>query len=494
MGVIATASGIHMRSIRAAVLGCLAVVVASSLVTLAPRPADARTICRPWSPDTDHDRIPDCWERRNGLRVGRKDQRSDKDHDSLTAIQEYLIDRWTTQNSIFRPYQADKARSRRPHAFLDGYEDLDGDGFFNAAEYTWGTAPLRASSFPQLPDTGCITVPGRVPADGSMNVTTQLQTVIDTVPDGRCLSFPAGAQYRSNGELTIFDRHDFILVGNGARLFTNVTGRVITDGTDHSERQQLAIVSGSNITVEGLVIDGPNPRARFVLVYELEAGVKVSGTQGAVLRDLRIKQVYGDFVQIGDWGGGSGNPQPSRDVLITGGDFDVSGRVSVDLSNSSEDVVIDGNSFNKVARSGINLEILPGKHVSRLTVSNNIWSKFGLFWVGSQARGPATDITFVGNQLVGETMQVKLGPNDASGVRHANWTFDSNISDTEMHGSEGIYMLRNMDGVTVTGNVQPFEAGSAGVIFTIDDVCGVTVGENVFTNWVTLFDPAPPAC
>jgi hypothetical protein len=168
--------------------------------------------------------------------------------------------------------------------------------------------------------------------------------------------------------------------------------------------------------------------------------------------------------------------------------------VSVDLSNSSEGVVIDGNSFDRVARSGINLEILPGQHVSDLTVSNNTWSRFGLFWVGSQARGPATNITFTGNRLLGETMQVKLGPSDASGVRHSNWTFDSNTSDTELHGDQGIFILRNMDGVTVTGNVQPFHAGSAGIIFTIDDVCDVTVGENDFANWVTLFEPAPPSC
>ena len=467
----------------------------SLVLSLTPSQSTASVRCRPSSPNTDHDGIPDCWEARNGLRVGRQDQRSDKDRDSLTARQEYLIDRWSVQDgSIFRPFQADERYSDGREDFTDGYEDLDGDGFFNAAEFTWGTHPLRATSFPLLPAGGCIPVPDRVPSDGSVSVTRELRTVIDTVPNGRCLSFPAGANYRSNGELVIDRKENFTLQGNGARLFTDVPGQISTDGADRSERQHLLIAGGSNITVEDLTIDGPNTGNRFVLTYEIEIGVRVSGVQGATLRNLRIKQVYGDFVQIGDWGAGSGNPQPSRNVLVTGGDFDRAGRGGVDLSNSSEHVVIDGNSFNKMRLSGIGMEILPGKHVSDLTVSNNTWSNLNLFWVGSHARGPATNIAFIGNQLIGETMQVKALTNEASGVRNANWTFDSNVSDSPVHGAEKIFYLNNLDGITVTGNTQPFIDGAQGIIFEIDDVCGINLGTNTFENMQGLYWPAPPVC
>ena len=82
-------------------------------------------------------------------------------------------------------------------------------------------------------------------------------------------------------------------------------------------------------------------------------------------------------------------------------------------------------------------------------------------------------------------MQVKLGPNDISGVRHANWTFASNTSDTDLHGSNGIY-IPNMDGITAPACSRS-PPGSAGVVFELDDVCGVNLGVNDFLNWQTLY-------
>jgi len=491
------ASRVGLRNARLRRLVTLAVAIAF-VVASAPVPASARARCTAFSRDRDRDGLPDCWERRNGLTVGVRDQRSDKDRDSLTAMQEYRIDKRTYRDgSIFRPYQADERNTGWRGNVTDGYKDLDGDGFFNAAEFAWGTGAVRRLSFPNLPLTGCISVPRHVPADGSRSVTIELQAVIDTVPDGRCLSFLSGANYRSNGGLTIFNRHDFTVEGNGARLFTDIKGATpyLRNNPNHrSVRHQLQITSGSNIVVEDLVIDGPNPRPRFDLMYEHEAGIGVSGTDGVQLRDLRIKEVYGDFIQIGDWGDGSGSPRPATNILVTGGDFEIAGRTSIAMSESVEHVVIEGNSFHGMGRSGINLEILPGKHVTDVTVSNNTYSRFGLFWVGSQAQGPATDISFVGNRLVGETMQVKLGPSEQSGVRHSNWTFDSNTSDTEAHDGGGLFRLRNIDGFTVKGNTQPFFAGAEGVIFLIEDVCAVTLGTNDFLNSREEFRPTPPTC
>ena len=475
-------------------LFAILLLVAVGMASPDIREASAGNGCTPRSRDSDHDRIPDCWERRNGLRVGSKDGHTDKDRDSLTARQEYLIDLWSTDDSLFLPYRADDPYSIRPKDFVDGYEDLDGDGFFNAAEFTWGTDPLDGTSLPLLPAAGCITVPDRVPSDGSTNVTRQLQTVIDTVPDGRCLELAAGARYRSNGRLKIYERHDFTVFGNGASLFTNKAGQVVyTDDADHSHRQHLWIAGGSNITVEDLLINGPNEKGTYVAVLEFEAGVKVSGTQGAVLRDLRIKETHGDFVQVSDWDTTSG-PVPARDVLITGGNFDRAGRVAVDLSEGGEDIVIDGNSFDGTARSGITLEMLPNKHINGLVVSNNTFSDIGFFWAGASGRGTATDVSFIGNQLIGETIRTKVGTERGSGLRHTNWTFDSNVSDTYLRGNTPIFDLRSVDGFVVVGNVQAFYPGNDGIVFEIEDVCDVTVGENSFEGWAVLFAPEPPTC
>ena len=76
-------------------------IVALTLGVIGPA-AIARTACRTNSPNTDHDFIPDCWERRNGLVVGKRDQRTDRDHDHLTAIRSTRsTDALTGDGSIF---------------------------------------------------------------------------------------------------------------------------------------------------------------------------------------------------------------------------------------------------------------------------------------------------------------------------------------------------------------------------------------------------------
>ena len=57
--------------------------LAAMALMMAPSAAPAR-VC-----DSDHDRMPDRWERANGLRVKTKDARRDADRDSLSNIGEY---------------------------------------------------------------------------------------------------------------------------------------------------------------------------------------------------------------------------------------------------------------------------------------------------------------------------------------------------------------------------------------------------------------------
>jgi hypothetical protein len=40
--------------------------------------------------DSDHDGMPDAWERDRGLRPDRDDSRGDKDDDGWTNVEEYL--------------------------------------------------------------------------------------------------------------------------------------------------------------------------------------------------------------------------------------------------------------------------------------------------------------------------------------------------------------------------------------------------------------------
>jgi hypothetical protein len=460
------------------------------LVPVVSGTASAGSRCTERGRDSDHDHIPDCWERPNGLTVGRRDQRTDLDHDYLTALQEYRIDVRTTGDGIFSPYRADLAHSPRLGPLLDGYKDLDGDGFFNAAEYVWGTDPVNPSSRPTPPASGCWDAPRSVPANGSTSVTSDLQIMVDAVPNGSCLQLRADGDYRSNGQLTIQSKVDFTLDGNGATIFTRRPGR-IAPGASQSTRKQVVMALGSNVTLENLTIKGPNPVAHFSYAHQAENGLAIGGTQGALIRNVTVKNVYGDIVSVGKRQGEDGTSTPARNVLVTDSRFEVGGGAGINLATNSDGVTFDGNTISHTGRSGIDMELIPGALVSNLLVENNTFSHTHLYWLGSRARGVARNITFRANQFVGETMQTKLGPSDNSGLRHENWVFDSNVSDTPMHGSTAIFTVRNTDGLTIVGNVQEFVAGASGRAVAQSNSCAISVGVNDFANVTTLVDPVP---
>jgi hypothetical protein len=123
--------------IHPSILGTLVALALSVAPLLAAPPvANAAT-------DTDHDGLPDTWERYHSLtsptradtnRNGIPDGREDPDHDGLTNRQEYVAG--------LNPRRADTDRDGIP----DGREDTDHDGLRTSFEFLAGTSPRRADS------------------------------------------------------------------------------------------------------------------------------------------------------------------------------------------------------------------------------------------------------------------------------------------------------------------------------------------------------------
>ena len=86
--------------------------------------------------DTDHDRMPDRWERANGLRVKAKDARRDLDRDRLSNLGEY------------RSAPTRRSPDTDHDCIPDAREDPDHDGIENGNERHQGTKPRDRDATP----------------------------------------------------------------------------------------------------------------------------------------------------------------------------------------------------------------------------------------------------------------------------------------------------------------------------------------------------------
>jgi hypothetical protein len=457
--------------------------------------------CHPGSRNRDRDRIPDCWERRNGLVVGRRDQRTDKDRDGLTALQEYRLD--IVRGGVFDPYKANVPNSDHDGGFekfgwvqptLDGFEDFDRDGYVNTAERVWRTNGARAGSHPSLPASGCIVTPWAVPHDGGKDATLLLQAVIDTVPDGRCLRLRAGGTYRADTPLKIFGRTDLTLDGNGAVIKRDRRGHVAPG--EKSKRPHILITAGTGVTIENLTIDGASRTGEYWDIYETDHAFDVKGSTNLTIRDTTVRQVFGDFVYVDDsqWPIHSGINVPTTNLLVSGNTFRTAGRHGLGVAGLAVGVRFENNLVRHVGRSGIDFELHPGKSISQFEIVGNTFRDFRLNWIAA-GEGAATDI-FVGfNQILGDSMHIKIGPRYQPAY-HERWTFEGNTSDFPHRSDKEVFFMHHVAGATFIGNVQPMYTGGAGRVFGLyGDVCGITLVDNVFENYQIMFDPAePPPC
>lgn len=545
------------RRIRASIVCALVLVLGASIsVARASRQKTTpyRYRCTIAAPDVDRDRIPDCWERKNGLDPSVHDADSDLDRDGLSAIEEFALDVGVGRGPLV-PYRA-SVRDSDGDGIADGDEDIDGDGRSNAFEIRQGSDALDASDpavaartasstdgtkpapspettkppapsptgppaspTPRPPKTHtpppptpspspspsptpgpvCASPPDSIAADGSRDVRAEMQAFIDGVPDGACITLPAGARYRVDDTLYLRERHDLTINAAGATVFTdtldpfNVTGK----GAGRSDRRQVMILGGSNITIDGLTVDGPDPSGAYDPNREAEAGVAVHGTQGAMLRNLTIREVYGDFLVISEYTPvpGSGVNVPARDVTVTGGYFETAGRQGIAMSGDSVNTTIDGNWFRDMSRSGIDIELLPGRAVTNVRVTNNVFQDFGLNWIAMGGKSSVSGAYFGYNRVLGDTLRLKAGAEaGVTTVMHQYLTYEGNSSDTLAAGSGALFSFRYVNHVVIRGNVQHFAPGTHGAVVLADGGCDYTVEGNDFAGMVALFAEPPLAC
>lgn len=324
--------------------------------------------------------------------------------------------------------------------------------------------PPSIRPFPAPVTTCTVTVPASIDATGSSDVGAALNAFVATVPDGSIIAFPTGATYRLDKGIQIANRHNLVFAGNGATLKV---------GASASGNDQLASSfalghqyggywanGNTDIVIHDFILIGNDPTpGTFTGGQEGQANLEITGTDRVEIYGITGSAAPGDFAFItgvhGAWihdcnaltaGRNGVSVIAGSDILVEACTLGVSGYCTFDIEpNGTSDAC------------------------SNITFRNCTAKTWGLVFLsveGSHTGAMIDGITVFGNAVTGNSLLTNI--DNGGAARMTRITFTNNKGGKAAAGS--VLRFAHVDGLTVTGNIQPL---SSGVLGNITDSTGV---------------------
>jgi hypothetical protein len=318
-----------------------------------------------------------------------------------------------------------------------------------------------------------ISVPATIDATGATNVSAALQAFINSVPNGSTIVFKAGGIYRVDPGLQFEGRSNLVFEGNGATI-KNV-------GWD---RPALAFWGGNHITVRNLTLLGDNPDAGTANAYhpdgqEGSMGILLYGTSNVEIANVTMSGAWGDCLYVGDgtdriW---------SDSVWFHDSTCRLNGRNGVTV-NAGRNVTVERVRFDQIALHLLDIEPDHSyEGAANVKLINNTVNVYGLtsrytswFVAAEGAAGSVVDgLTIDGNSIIGGRPAWSPGGTYAGLATTIRQTGRQNVvftnNTTTVPSIGPVLYFANIDGLTITGNVQPLTSGT---LTSITACTGVT--------------------
>jgi len=221
------------------------------------------------------------------------------------------------------------------------------------------------------------------PADGEV----ALEAAIRACPDRSRVRFPAGRTYRQRDRIRVERRRGLLIDGNGS-TFVKTSPHGGETGRPNWELLENTNVTLQNMTIRGALAPGPRgitPGNQF------DHGVVVYGGSGVTVRDVTVRDVFGDFVTTVPSGfvrgGGALGGEVPRNVAIQRVDGRGAARMCIALT-AGIGVRVEDSRLSDCRYAGIDLETdVPGEPLRDVKVLRNTISGYYLFAIG--VAGPA---------------------------------------------------------------------------------------------------------
>ncbi|MGH2661345.1 MAG: CAP domain-containing protein [Actinomycetota bacterium] len=338
---------------------------------------------------------------------------------------------------------------------------------------------------PPPPGAPVYSPPASIASNCTLPVEDQLMAWLNTVPDNSIVQFPPGACYGLDDTITLEDRVGLWIDGNGS------TFKALTPGTGN--RDNWRIEGGTNITIKNMVVRGANPSAgvnnnAYDGTREWQHGFRFAGTNTAMLDNVQVYDVYGDFVEaMWDWRYGNVSQAPmAKNITVKNSRFERNGRMGFGLTGVDGFALRDSY-VGEVNMAAVDLELDFSSALGRnINILSNTFGKhrFALFANGGAGSSPnLDDVVIAGNREVAQpvTCEPTIFSAAPNGTYRTDWTITGNqfitLSDT--------VLLDGARSVTVANNsVQYLQWGGCGRFdgVGVTDSHNVTITGNAFTG------------
>jgi hypothetical protein len=328
--------------------------------------------------------------------------------------------------------------------------------------------PTPAPTPTPVPTPPGLMIPDSIDSTGTSNVAGPLQSFIDAAPNGSRIVFKAGGTYRLDSVIRVRGKTGITLDGNGATLrIRGTTGGAASHG--------IIVENGSvDTTIRGFTLLGDNHEAGTPDVkpngpLQNQNGIAVYGSTNTLIEDVDISRVWGDCVFVAAT---SGITWADR-VTFRDSTCRLTGRNGFSIIAASH-VLVERVAFDDIGFIVIDIEPdTSSEGATDITIRDNTVGEYGLsrdweawfFAACGAGAAPVRDVTVTGNVIAGNVSNYigrRLGLHtivcgDQGRIRE-DFVFTNNRTTFAVPGPA--LFFTQVNGVTVTGNVQPLTSGA----------------------------------
>lgn len=334
--------------------------------------------------------------------------------------------------------------------------------------------------------------PKSIAADCSTSVDTAINNWLATVPNNAIAQFASGGCYGLSNPIDVVDRSNLTIDGNGS------TFKALSLGGTNSP--WWTITAGSNVELENMTVQGPNPNAGVHdganayngTDYEWQHAYSFDGTQGGTLDNVQAYNIFGDFVEADFDPRGPdsiANNPPARNILVENSHFDGNGRMGIGLT----DVVgftLRNSYLGDVNMAAVDLELdVNYEYGQNINITGNTFGLVRLAVLDNYGSGDGTtvgNVTFSNNTMTGALYGCRP-PVDVMGASSGPHRSGYTVTNNNLVAYGDAFDFGYADNINVAGNTVTYKnGGCGGAGVGLSNSNGAQITGNAFIGFHTV--------